>query len=221
MTERHGPMRLADLVRSLPIRAAGTETETGNTEVSFDHRPWPTGVPESKWELVPDGVRKALMAAINGNKWPVFMTGDVGTGKSCAAACVYRGWRRPALWYRASEIVADVLTCRTNGKGFVVRTRGETSWDEWEAGIMRKITEASLVVFDDVGLRQPSPAAYEVFYLMVEARTGKPTIYTSNLNAEELGSVYDERIVSRLLRGARIRVSGDDRRIAQGETLHR
>ena len=151
-------------------------------------------------------------------KWPIYLTGSVGAGKSCAAACVYKGWRSTARWHRATEIVSDVLTCRTNGKGYVIRSNGSDQWSEWERNIRDKIAEASLVVFDDVGLRDPSPAAYEVFYLMVESRKDKPTIYTSNLDASQLRATYDDRIASRVLCGTRIRMRGDDRRLAKGET---
>lgn len=101
----------------------------------------------------------------------------------------------------------------------MIRSNGSDQWSEWERNIRDKIAEASLVVFDDVGLRDPSPAAYEVFYLMIESRHGKPTIYTSNLDAAQLRATYDDRIASRLLCGTRIRMRGDDRRLAKGETV--
>lgn len=100
-----------------------------------------------------------------------------------------------------------------------MRSNGSDQWSEWERNIREKIADASLVVFDDVGLRDPSPAAYEAFYLMVESRKDKPTIYTSNLDASQLCATFDDRIASRLLCGTRIRMRGDDRRLAKGETV--
>lgn len=219
-TEPTGPTSLADIIKNLPIRPASSQTGEASIPVSYE-RLWPSGVSPSRWDMVPEASRVAIEKAISESRWPIFLTGPVGTGKSCAAACVYRNWKRWALWHRTGEIVGDVLKCRSNDKGFVVRHRGETSYEEWELGIMSKIAEASLLVFDDVGLRSPTPAAYEVFYTMVESRIDKPTIYTTNLNSDELTKVFDERITSRLLRGARIRMSGDDRRISQGETYCR
>lgn len=181
-------------------------------------RAWPDGVGRSEWNLVPENVRAGILRAIDESRWPIYLTGGVGTGKSCAAACVYQRWRASARWHRASEIVGDMLTCRTNGKGFVVRTNGENEWCEWERNIREKIAAASLVVFDDVGLREPSPAAYEAFYLLVESRKDRPTVYTSNLDGGQLRDAFDDRIASRILCGTRIRIQGPDRRLVRGET---
>lgn len=128
---------------------------------------------------------------------------------------MYLGWKRWAIWLETGKAIADVIECRTNGKGYIVRTRGESSWDEWESNIMRKVGSASLACFDDVGLRRPSEAGYEVFFSLVELRTGKPTIYTGNIPPKELAAIYDDRLASRILRGTVIQYGGEDRRLKE------
>lgn len=218
MTDQTGTESLKEILATRQVPPASGNPAPAST-TGLCERAWPSGVGPSLWVMVAAPVRLAIHHAIENSKWPIYLTGDTGAGKSCAAACVWSGWRgSPARWYRASEIVGDVLACRSNGKGYIVRRSEDTTWEEWESGIMRKVADASLAVFDDVGIRDPSPAAYEIFYLMVESRKGKPTIYTSNLDAAALNRLYDARIASRLLCGTRIRVRGTDRRLENGVT---
>jgi DNA replication protein DnaC len=151
--------------------------------------------------------------AMDSKRWPIYLCGEAGRGKSCAAASIYCGWSRSALWLEANAVVADIINCRTNGRGFIVRTTAEQSWDEWGSQIERKVRDASLVVFDDVGMRRPTEAAFEVFFGLINLRRGKPTIYTGNPDPKRLCEVYDRRIASRLLCGTVIELTGADRRI--------
>lgn len=134
-------------------------------------------------------------------------------------ACVHRGWRGSARWFDLPGLISDVLECRTNGRGFVTRHAGDFSFDEHEASLLRKIRDASLVCLDDVAVRRPSEAAYEIFLNVLNARVGKPTICTGNLSGKSLLEVYDARLCSRLLCGTVIHVTGHDRRIASAKIV--
>lgn len=210
------PESLGAVLAKLPITAASPQSETviPTTRNSQREPAALAHVGESTVNEVNPEAWKTICGAIVENRWPIYLFGEVGRGKSCAMRCVFDRWRGWKLWYEASSIVSDVIQCRSNGKGFVVRTTPEHSWDEWEPTILRKIQDATLVCIDDVGLREPSNAAYEVFYAMVNSRLGKPTIYTGNLNPTQLANTYDKRIASRLLRSTVIELTGPDRRLS-------
>lgn len=197
-------------VKTPPASVATREAPTTPTD---QLRAWPASVGPSDWQKVAPSLQEALLSACRRQAWPIYMFGEVGRGKSCAAACLYRDFPGWALWFETAQIVADVLECRSNGKGFIVRSNGEHSWDEWESSILRKVRDAHFVCFDDVGIRKPSEAAYEVFFNLANLRRGKPTVFTGNLDGRSLRNVYDDRICSRLLCGTVIEVTGADRRL--------
>jgi hypothetical protein len=187
--------------------------------VAMPLRPLPASAASAEIEKISPAFRATLSTAISECKTPIYIFGDVGTGKTCGAACVYRAWRGTAVWYETGRIISDVLHCRSSDSGTVLRTPEAPdnacyggSFEESEASILRKMRDASLVVFNDVGIRRPSEAALEIFLQMLDLRIGKMTIATSNLAPEDLAALFDERVASRLFRGQTIHVVGDDRR---------
>lgn len=79
---------------------------------------------------------------------------------------------------------------------------------------LRKTTEASLLVLDDLGIRKPSEGMFHLLFDVLEVRKSKPTIITSNKTLVELCEQYtDERIFSRLAAGTVMQMTGTDRRI--------
>jgi DNA replication protein DnaC len=157
------------------------------------------------------------MEAVNAGRWPIFLHGAAGRGKSCAAACLYCRAGGMSLWYETHSLIRDILDCRMGNPTYV---RGEGGWfEDDERSICLGIKAASLVVFDDIALRKPTAAAFEVFYELVNQRFGKPTIYTSNVTGAELVGVFDTRITSRLLSGTVIEVVGKDRRLERTKAV--
>lgn len=175
-------------------------------------RPFPGTAGPSEWAKVEAPLQQAILSAIADNRWPIYLCGPVGTGKTCAAACLYRGWSRSAVWYECADVVSDVFECRTNKTHTITRVNDRTSYQEGEQTIFRLIAETSLLVLNDFGLRQPSDAVYEILIRIVDRRLGKPLVVTSNLDPEQLANVFDDRVASRLLRGAVIHAVGGDRR---------
>lgn len=193
-------------VLNAPRSPEANQTSTDLTTMTKAH---PDAVGPSDWEQVAPDLREALESAIADAHWPIYLFGAPGRGKSCAAACVYHRFIGWALWRETARYVSEIMECRTNGRGYIVRN----GVDLWEGAMFRKIEQAGLVVWDDFGLRSPSPAAYEIIFNAVNVRRGKPTIYTSNLEPRQLGECYDQRITSRVLCGRLIAVGGDDRRL--------
>lgn len=82
--------------------------------------------------------------------------------------------------------------------------------DQWILGRMR---DAALVVVDELALREPTPPQFEATWELINARSGKPTIITSNLAPDALVRIYDDRTVSRICGGTIVEMNGPDRRL--------
>lgn len=161
-------------------------------------------------------------------KFPVFVFGPVGCGKTCAAALVYRTWRvsanRPGTvrWRRCDTILDEILKARFSD-GVTVETPGGDLVKMTESGLFNMFGAADLAVLDDIGTSKLNDERYAALLRLLDSRVGKPTLITSNKGPDELAGsseapgVYDNRIVSRLCAGLVISVSGDDRRTLGSE----
>ena len=165
----------------------------------------PPGYEYCDWEGVRNSEKVAIVfdsicAADNPSpKFPIYVTGSVGTGKTGLAAVMYRLSKRP-IWRRADSFLLDLSMGRSD----------TTYRDE-----LRKASEASLLVLDDLGIRKPSEGMFHLLFDVLELRKTKPTIITSNKTIDELADHYtDGRIYSRLAAGTVMMLTGKDRRIS-------
>jgi hypothetical protein len=80
-----------------------------------------------------------------------------------------------------------------------------------------RIARANLVVIDEIGARQdPRGLEDENLLEILTIRAGKPLFLAGNPNIEQLSSVHDDRVVSRISAGTIVHVPGEDRRPGQG-----
>lgn len=132
-------------------------------------------------------------------RFPVYLTGNAGRGKTGLAAVLYRIAKRP-IWRRADSFLLDL----SMGRG-----------DDTYRSEIRKASEASLLILDDLGVRKPSEGMFHLLFDVLELRKSKPTVITSNKTLDELCEVYtDGRIYSRLAAGTVMTLIGSDRRIS-------
>ena len=90
-------------------------------------------------------------------------------------------------------------------EGQTVRKFPESFWKR--AGNVR------LFVLDEIGIQQrASPHQYESLKRLLDKRTAKPLIFTSNIDLNGIESVYDGRISDRIAAGTLFELSGDSRR---------
>jgi len=131
-------------------------------------------------------------------RFPIYVTGSVGTGKTGLAAVMYRIAQRP-IWRRADSFLLDLSMGRS---------------DDTYRSEVRKAAQASLLVLDDLGIRKPSEGMFHLLFDLLELRKTKPTIITSNKTLDELSDQYtDGRIYSRLAAGTVMTIAGEDRRM--------
>lgn len=212
---------LADVVSDLRDQCtsrSGKPRETGD-RIHSDHQPsepaaWPRGVARASWRLVDPPLRETVLAAARDKRWPLVLAGTTGSGKSCLAALLATRvphWR----FIECSELLTAIMTCRTsdaktaqmhamNGTGMIERSETEImSWCE----------NAPILVLDDVGTRQLSEAQADALLRVINSRMGKPLVITTNCTESQLRDHIGERIVSRLMVGARYRLKSVDRRV--------
>lgn len=81
--------------------------------------------------------------------------------------------------------------------------------DDW----FRRITEVDLAVLDELAIRTSAKDLdYTAVKRFADIRTGKPTIYITNVQPADLGKLYDDRIFSRVACGTWYECTGEDRR---------
>jgi hypothetical protein len=75
------------------------------------------------------------------------------------------------------------------------------------------IATRPLVVIDDIGIRgRASDAAYEAFKGLLDVRSGKPLIVTSNHDVAVMATIFDARVFDRIACGTVAEMVGDSRR---------
>ena len=107
--------------------------------------------------------------------------GDVGTGKTFAAACIAN-----AL---LNKRVPVVMT------SFVKLLEGVQGFKEDEDKLLSKLNRAKLLIIDDLGAERSTDFALEKVYNIIDSRyrAKLPMILTTNLDLEEMKRVTDIR----------------------------
>lgn len=107
--------------------------------------------------------------------------GDVGTGKSFAAACIAN--------YLLERKIPVIMTSFVKLLEVIQASREE------EPAILNRLGYAKLVVFDDLGAERGTDYALEKVYNIIDSRYRKslPMILTTNLTIEEMKRDMDIR----------------------------
>ena len=137
--------------------------------------------------------------------------GDVGTGKSYAAACIANAlleMRIPVLMTNFSKML--------NQMGGL--------YSEERFSYISSLSGFSLLIIDDLGIERSTDYAKEQVYSIIDERykSGLPVIVTTNLTIEDLrcpSQLADARIYSRILEMCTpVHVAGSDRRTSAGKS---
>lgn len=111
----------------------------------------------------------------------LLMWGDVGTGKSFAAACIAN--------HLLNSKVPVVMTSFVKILEIIDKDRDE------ESTIIARLGRAKLVVFDDLGAERSTDYAIEKVYNIIDSRyrSGLPMILTTNLTLDAMQNETDIR----------------------------
>lgn len=174
-----------------------------------DFRGWTFDVADNRQPELMQAAREyaAQFAQCLKNGQGLLFYGDVGTGKSLAAACIANALIDMGYRVKMTSLAIEA----------------DNIWAaEDKAEYIRSICKYDLLILDDLGVERQTPYMQEMVYKIVNARAtqGGPVIVTTNLTKDELGKPADignQRIYSRLLqRCMTIKVEGSDRRMEDG-----
>lgn len=166
-------------------------------------------------------LRQAIREAAAGKlRWPLFITGNPGTGKTCGALCVVDHTEGSEFWIWDEywRFVNDVNFGRA--QTIIQGGKDPDGWDhpsrmidwttqKWWAYVER----LPLLVLDDIGLRGvANDTQYEAMKLTLDRRHNLPTILTSNLDVVKIAEVFDYRVMDRIDSGTTVHIKGTSRR---------
>lgn len=158
----------------------------------------------------------ALMWATS-NTHGIFLTGEVGAGKTHAAAALLAnafaieripeniGLQGQVKWILVPELLLNIRES-FSGKS------------ESERELVMQYIKPAILVMDDLGIEKVTDWSTSTLYLIIAKRLDnmKTTIITSNLTFQQLEE-WEPRIASRLYMYAKINVGDVDRRVDRAE----
>lgn len=182
----------------------------------------PPGYSTARKALIPNAVRKTINSLNKTNKWPLYLCGPVGTGKTMTAAVLYSKFRSLPMWHRADDLLMSISTGRVSGVSidkmneFGEVSRGLVPFPRFAS----RVASTCCLFLDDLGTRQPTEGMCAALFDLLEWRKGRPIVVTSNKQPDELtqSGWFDDRIYSRFAAGTVIRIEGPDRR-ATGKSV--
>jgi DNA replication protein DnaC len=144
-------------------------------------------------QIAPDLLALLRRLAVGELRWPLYLYGPTGRGKTCAA-----------LWLM--DQVPGSLFCTAERLVQWVLEHARSSWEL--AG------DSPLVMVDELGLRsRDSDLEYVAVKQMADLREHRPAIWICNHPPNSIRSTYDDRIYSRICSGTWYELTGADRRM--------
>ncbi len=149
------------------------------------------GIPPKDMALIKSGGLEPTEAvtALRGNVRLVCLSGNPGCGKTTAAG----SW----LWSAADGAIG-----RTRGIPVFVKAARLARWDRYDDEQMDRLLKADRLVVDDLGTEfQDAKGSFMVLFdELVDVRYDhcRPTVITTNLDAEQFKTRYGERIADRI-----------------------
>ena len=150
-----------------------------------------------------DKVKSSVLDFTQGKSFTLWMQGKPGTGKShlsyAFAHEVNKIGKYKVLFIDMSELVKSIRETFNNNS------------TETEQSIIKKLTDADLLVLDDIGAevgnidtdKTASDFVSRVVFALFNGRQGKCTICTTNLTGGQIKKIYDAKTFSRMFRDFR------------------
>jgi DNA replication protein DnaC len=160
-----------------------------------------------------ENVVRQVSPFIEGQCQGVFIHGPVGTGKThlgvalvkAAVENAVRAQRRATLLVTsAPALLSEIRSSFRDGSALS------------EDDLIRRYASVEFLLVDDLGVERGTDFAVQVLYLIIDARytAMRRTVFTSNLNVEEIAGRLGDRIASRICgMGTVLLLDGRDRRL--------
>lgn len=162
----------------------------------------------------------------------IFLTGNTGTGKTHTAVGIMWQWLKDrirmeqrgdggwiiwGLTFKAGDVAYVPVFVSVSELYAELKESFDKKGVESERAIMDRYAAAVLLVLDDVGSEQVTDWKRAVLYSLIDRRYRemKQTIITSNLTLDDIATLIDDRIASRIVEmGAVITMAGTDYRVS-------
>lgn len=136
----------------------------------------------------------------------LLFSGTYGTGKSHLSVSITK------------ELIKQGKTCIFISFPKLITKIKDTFNDDsaTEDQIIRLMKQVDLLVIDDIGAEHCTPWTTSKLFEIIDDRSGRPTVFTTNLNAKSLKDWVGERIFSRMMNNTTaIKMECDDYRRKQ------
>lgn len=155
----------------------------------------------------------AIVACADGkSKWPLFLCGNPGAGKTRAALYLTDLYAFSSAYIAMPQFVERVRRAQ-----HCELWEGDNLYATSEYDLIESVKRCKLIVVDEIGIRQTkvSDNEYETTMKLwnVVETLGRPSLWISNLEPEKLAKVYDDRFVSRICSGTVCLCDTKDQRI--------
>lgn len=168
--------------------------------------------------LIPKQAAEAFARCRSGaDPWPLFLHGDVGTGKTRFGLLVHDFFG--GYWCDFSDLLAEFVAMR---KGELTECNSEIVARDTDCRVSERswfdhLGRWRLTIVDDVGRKGDTQAATarDLLARLLDRREGSPTLIISNLEPRDLVAAYDDRVASRLVAGTVVGLVGRDRRLGR------
>jgi len=131
--------------------------------------------------------------------------GNYGTGKSHLSASIIKALMEKE--YTSTFISMPKL------HSTIKNTYNKNS-ERTESEIMQALEEVDLLVLDDIGAESDTDWAIQKLFEILDSRMGKHTIFTTNLNQEQLRKHLKDRNYSRIMHNTfEVKMTGQDYRL--------
>ena len=133
----------------------------------------------------------------------ILFTGKTGCGKTHLAVAIIRelvkrAWVHEIRFITAPELLLEIrATFRPASRKYDDGGRCEA---DTEQDVLDKYSKCDLLILDDLGAEKVSDFTIQSLYLVIDRRNRemRPTIVTTNLSLEEIETLIDARMASRL-----------------------
>lgn len=176
----------------------GKNLWSGNKEVKFSFSDWNYSKQENQGLAKQVAIQaKTLSDQLKTDNFNVVLLGGAGVGKTSLAIAMITALRRTGK--SAMVISTTELVSKLNRSYDFKDAQREI------AKVEQGAYDCDVLLLDDLGtesggrVKEIRTDMYDLMYRISNARTDKTTIITTNNTPAELGKIYSEKIVSRLL----------------------
>lgn len=151
------------------------------------------------------------------------LTGPAGTGKTHLAVAIFRELVRnrtikvePERW--SGEWIRSAWFITVPDLLLLIRQAFNNDNDFTEADVVNKFAKVKYLLLDDLGAEKTTEWSITTLYTIIDQRyrNMRPTIVTTNLTIDQIGSQISDRIASRLSSGKIIKINAPDYRKKRG-----